>query len=81
MEYSKERIDYIYENTQSDYIITVDGKTDNVLNIYELLEEKNPNIDISPNDLAYMIYTSGSTGNPKEIMIGYKNALTKQKQI
>ena len=77
LEYPKERIEYIYENSQADYIITADGKAENSLDIYELLEEKNtsnPNVDISPDDLAYMIYTSGSTGNPKGVMIGHKNA-------
>ena len=77
LEYPKERIDYIYENSQADYIITADGKGDNALDIYELLDEKNtanPDVDISPDDLAYMIYTSGSTGLPKGVMIGHKNA-------
>ena len=77
LEYPKERIEYIYENSQADYIITSDGKEDNALDIYELLEEKNtsnPDVDITPDDLAYMIYTSGSTGNPKGVMIGHKNA-------
>ena len=77
LEYPKERIDYIYENSQADYIITSDGKADNELDIYELLEEKNtlnPDVEISPDDLAYMIYTSGSTGLPKGVMIGHKNA-------
>ncbi|WP_303737905.1 non-ribosomal peptide synthetase [Methanobrevibacter millerae] len=77
LEYPKERIDYIYRNSQADHIITVDGKADNALNIYELLEEENttnPDVDITPDDLAYMIYTSGSTGNPKGVMIGHKNA-------
>ncbi|MBO6274311.1 MAG: non-ribosomal peptide synthetase, partial [Methanobrevibacter sp.] len=77
LEYPKERIDYMYENSQADYIITSDGKADNELDIYELLEEKNtlnPDVEISPDDLAYMIYTSGSTGLPKGVMIGHKNA-------
>ena len=76
-EYPQERIDYIYENSQADYIINTNGKTNNTLNINELIKEKNtenPNIDISPDDLAYMIYTSGSTGKPKGVMISHKNA-------
>ncbi|MBE6488728.1 MAG: amino acid adenylation domain-containing protein, partial [Methanosphaera stadtmanae] len=77
LEYPKERIDYIYENSQADYIISADGKSDNTLDIYDLLEEKNtsnPQIDISPDDTAYMIYTSGSTGKPKGVMISHENA-------
>ena len=77
LEYPKDRIDYIYNNSQADYIITADGNADNALNIHNLLEEEddsNPDVDISPDDLAYMIYTSGSTGNPKGVMISHKNA-------
>ena len=77
LEYPQERIDYIYKNSQADYIITSSKKSVNELDIYELLENKNtfnPNVDIAPDDLAYMIYTSGSTGNPKGVMISHKNA-------
>ncbi len=77
LEYPVERIQYIYENSQADYIITEDESTDVSLNIEELLKEdntENPNVEISPDDLAYMIYTSGSTGKPKGVMIGHENA-------
>ena len=75
LEYPKERIDYIYQNSQADYIIS-DVSNDNVLDIKDLLKNENidnPDVDISPDDLAYMIYTSGSTGNPKGVMITHKN--------
>ena len=68
LEYPKDRINYIYENSQADYIISDEDK-ENSLNIKELLKEantENPDVEITPDDLAYMIYTSGSTGNPKE---------------
>ena len=74
-EYPQERINYIYENSQADYIIS-NETSQNSLNVNELLEEKstvNPNVDVLPDDLAYMIYTSGSTGNPKGVMIAHKN--------
>ncbi len=77
LEYPVERIQYIYENSQADYIITEDESTDVSLNIEELLKEENtenPNVEISPDDLVYMIYTSGSTGKPKGVMIGHENA-------
>ncbi|MGX8693859.1 MAG: amino acid adenylation domain-containing protein [Methanobrevibacter sp.] len=75
LEYPKERIEYIYQNSQADYIIS-DVADNNILDIKDLLENENtdnPNVDISPDELAYMIYTSGSTGNPKGVMITHKN--------
>ena len=74
-EYPQERINYIYENSQADYIIANESG-EKSLDIKELLKEgnsENPNVDVDPDDLAYMIYTSGSTGNPKGVMIAHKN--------
>ena len=75
LEYPKERIDYIYENSQADYIITTET-SNNKINIEELLQEENienPDVNMQPEDLAYMIYTSGSTGKPKGVMVSHLN--------
>ena len=77
LKFPKERIDYIYENSQADYIIDMEGNAQNSLFIEELLGEgnnNNPNIEIKSEDLAYLIYTSGSTGKPKGVMISHENA-------
>ena len=75
MEYPMERIEYIYKNSRANYIITGENMGDSI-DVKELLKENdasNPNVEISPDDLAYMIYTSGSTGNPKGVMVSHKN--------
>ena len=74
-EYPQERINYIYENSQADYIIANESG-EKSLDIEELLKDgnsDNPNVNVDSDDLAYMIYTSGSTGNPKGVMISHKN--------
>ena len=35
----------------------------------QLEDDQNPNVEVSPEDLAYLIYTSGSTGRPKGVML------------
>ena len=75
-DYPKDRVEYIYENSEADWIIS-DNSFDNALSIDSLLnesdDESNPNLEISSDSLAYMIYTSGSTGKPKGVMVSHKN--------
>ena len=82
-EYPDDRIKYILENSEARYIITDKPRGfDNEINVEELLENTNdssPEVDITPDDTAYLIYTSGSTGRPKGVVIrhgGIANYLT-----
>ena len=82
--YPKERINYLIENSNSKAIL-VDNITCNnienafIINIsldndfYTAEDNRNLNINISPESLMYLIYTSGSTGNPKGVMLTHKN--------
>lgn len=57
--------------------MATDNKTE-LLNMDELdrnLSVENPNLSISPDDLAYMLYTSGSTGQPKGVLMAHRNVL------
>ncbi len=38
-------------------------------NFFSGNNEENPNVDVQPDDLAYLIYTSGSTGKPRGVML------------
>ena len=74
-EYPTERINHITQDGDARYLITTDEHiaeypADQVVNIQELLtgdKRNNPDVEVSPEDLAYMIYTSGSTGKPKGV--------------
>ncbi|MEE1157169.1 MAG: AMP-binding protein, partial [Methanobrevibacter sp.] len=61
LEYPQERINYIYENSQADYIIS-DEDNENSLNVKELLKETDastPDVEITPDDLAYRFILQG----------------------
>ncbi|MFJ3484103.1 amino acid adenylation domain-containing protein [Pseudomonas sp. NPDC090202] len=38
-------------------------------------DERNPNVEVDPQNLAYVIYTSGSTGQPKGALLTHHNVL------
>ncbi|SFE39279.1 amino acid adenylation domain-containing protein/thioester reductase domain-containing protein [Paenibacillus algorifonticola] len=42
---------------------------------YDNEEASNPNVDVAPDDLAYIIYTSGSTGRPKGALIAHEGVV------
>lgn len=74
-EYPQERINYIYSDSEADYIIS-DFSDANTLNVFDLLKEENetnPVVKLDPDNLAFLIYTSGSTGNPKGVMLTHRN--------
>ena len=74
-EYPEERINYIYNDSEADYIIS-DFSDSNTLNVFDLLKEENetnPVVKLDPDNLAFLIYTSGSTGNPKGVMLTHRN--------
>lgn len=73
--YPEERIKYVLEDSNAKYIITKRGLPD-ALDVDDLLEEedeKNPNPELTPENLCYLIYTSGSTGKPKGVMLTHYN--------
>lgn len=72
--YPQERIDYIIENSGSDFMI--DEAELQAFNLMRSRYKKtNREVAVSPNDLAYVIYTSGSTGRPKGVMVEHHNAV------
>ncbi|MDZ5726452.1 non-ribosomal peptide synthetase [Acetobacterium sp. K1/6] len=75
-EYPSERIAEVLADSAAKYLITsnenISAGFDRALDIDELLkgnDDKNPEIDIAPDNLVYLIYTSGSTGKPKGVML------------
>jgi len=82
-EYPQDRIQYMLENSQATLVVTQSSvlkrtqlpEISRPIQVDEDSESissqavSNPDIKISPDDLAYIIYTSGSTGKPKGVMV------------
>lgn len=87
-EYPAERVAYILQDVKATAIITNEGLKNNlsispakiiILSTLEVLLSSqpthNPNLAISPEQIAYIIYTSGSTGRPKGVMVRHRGLL------
>ncbi|MDO5446156.1 MAG: amino acid adenylation domain-containing protein [Prevotellaceae bacterium] len=77
--YPTDRISLIMTDSEAQYVITTKDyianyDADKVIDIDDIYKNEkystaNPEVEISPEDLAYLIYTSGSTGRPKGVML------------
>ncbi|MCQ2303479.1 MAG: amino acid adenylation domain-containing protein [Bacteroidales bacterium] len=81
-EYPADRINLILNDSEAQFVITTKEHAEaypaeKVILIDDIYgsgnakpgDEENPNVEVSPEDLAYLIYTSGSTGRPKGVML------------
>lgn len=84
VEYPKDRISYIVDNSKARIVISnkemiyLEDKT-KVVNFYNIsldsFDTSNLNMHYDNTHLCYIIYTSGSTGNPKGVMLSHKNLI------
>jgi len=68
----------ISNNDNLPFAMNVVQESRRILNIDDLdsnLPDRNPEIFISPDTLAYLFYTSGSTGRPKGVVQNHRNVL------
>lgn len=79
--YPKERINYIIENSDIRIILSEKSYTEKLPSYIHLLtidewynNDYNPTAT-SPDNLAYIMYTSGSTGTPKGVMVEQRNVV------
>ncbi|WP_162197954.1 non-ribosomal peptide synthetase [Pseudoalteromonas rubra] len=86
-DYPQERLAYMVEDTGLSVVLT-QQKVAAMLSDFNvtpvLLDDasqfagypiSNPDVTLSPDNLAYVMYTSGSTGNPKGVMISHHNLI------
>ncbi|MEL4898163.1 amino acid adenylation domain-containing protein [Crocosphaera sp. Alani8] len=80
--YPQQRLDFIIQDSEIDYLIGSSASKNNNSNTVkyfididkiqaEINQQKNTNLEleINPENLAYIIYTSGSTGIPKGVQV------------
>ena len=87
-EYPADRIDYMLNDSQVQYVITDDpehpqlgGYVGGIISLQgdgELFVDESsddPDIDVDPAGRAYLLYTSGSTGRPKGVQVAISSLL------
>ncbi|MDJ0508497.1 MAG: amino acid adenylation domain-containing protein, partial [Crocosphaera sp.] len=86
--YPQERINYMLEDAQVSFLVSVRALMKNLPNYQEQVifvdenkdnhwqeYQQNPHSNLTSNNLAYIIYTSGSTGKPKGVEIEHKSLI------
>lgn len=84
--YPEERLKFIIEDTDLQWIITDDAvenrlpsndsqkiNLDKIAGLLGASSKENPTVKIYPENVAYLIYTSGSTGRPKGVAIRHES--------
>ncbi|MBV5315349.1 MAG: amino acid adenylation domain-containing protein [Prolixibacteraceae bacterium] len=77
---SDARLDFIFSTKEKSTNLPEDGNCiylDNILESPLSENDKNPEVDVKPQNLAYVMFTSGSTGRPKGVMIEHHSVLNK----
>jgi amino acid adenylation domain-containing protein len=85
-DYPAERQQYLFNHSQATMVIADDdyqlksmiGDSSYIRidsNEYDSIDDTDLQIDINPEQLAYIIYTSGSTGTPKGVMIAHHSVI------
>ncbi|MDR1943323.1 MAG: amino acid adenylation domain-containing protein [Synergistaceae bacterium] len=80
-EYPAERIDHVLNDSGAKFLLTTSDEIERRVTLQNAIDidsmragadDKGPDVEVSPDQLAYLIYTSGSTGKPKGVMIEHR---------